>query len=67
MVEEIYILIQFVVKLCLSSSSAHNRVLQEKITLHPLHTAVPTSSPSTVPSALLWAQPATMPWRLTST
>ena len=49
MVEEIYILIQCVVRLCLSSSSVHNKVLQEKTTLHPLHTAVATSSPSTVP------------------
>ena len=54
-------------RLCISSSSAHNKMLQEVFTLHPLHTAVATSSPSTVPSALLWVsdQSATMPWRLT--
>ena len=56
-------------RLCVSSSSAHNKMLQEVFTLHPLHTAVATSSPSTVPSALLWVsdQSATMPWRLTPT
>ena len=53
MVEEIYILIQCIVRLCLSSSNAHITVLQEVFTLHPLHTAVATSSLSTVPSALL--------------